>query len=74
MAAPPEMIARAAQLALEADGIEMTKTMSYMVGNATLKSLKVLELGEKGFKTLALNYLPRRSPSKYCRRFITFHN
>lgn len=25
-------------------------------------------------KTLALNYLPRRSPSKYCRRFITFHN
>ena len=26
------------------------------------------------FKTLALNYLPRRSPSKYCRRFITFHN
>ena len=25
-------------------------------------------------KTLALNYLPRRSPSKYFRRFITFHN
>ena len=25
-------------------------------------------------KTLALNYLPRKSPSKYCRRFITFHN
>ena len=25
-------------------------------------------------KTLALNYLPRRSPSKYCRRFIAFHN
>ena len=24
-------------------------------------------------KTLALNYLPRKSPSKYCRRFITFH-
>jgi hypothetical protein len=25
-------------------------------------------------ETLALNYLPRRSPPKYCRRFITFHN
>ena len=25
-------------------------------------------------KTLALNYLSRRSPSKYCRRFIAFHN
>ena len=28
---------------------------------------------EKVFKTLALNYFPRRSPSKYRRRFIMFH-
>jgi hypothetical protein len=39
-----------------------------------LPQVAQVEIFENDLKTLALNYFPRRSPSKYFRRFITFHN
>jgi hypothetical protein len=44
----------------------------FIILKAIIKAIREGKISK--VKTLALNYLPRRSPSKYCRRFITFHN
>ena len=48
--------------------IQINQVLYFLIGKILL-NIKITT-----FKTLALNYFPRRSPPKYFRRFITFHN